>query len=393
MFYLLETPKKTESSTLSSKYVYESIEEAIEYFNSIENGRLPTKIHDFLSKELKTATELNVLSPDIVDILSKQLNIKIVNEVDDEFRGFKRNAFKWFDTPKKMFNMQTLKIAYKIIDSSQEDIILIDLLNSIDDMNTNINNRIMRIREWYSLHFPELNAVEDNMTYLSYLLKIQNKDKFNIEQSDIPNDIKYKINNSMGTGMFEDDIKKLVINAKSIINDMEFRNKRVELLKSRCKEHFPNLFGLVGEQLCSKLIRKAGSISKLSQFPSSTIQILGAEKAYNLAIKEKSNTPKYGMIFGSRFIANASDNVKGKAARILSNSIALCAKADAAGQSKDGSFGIRLKKKVEALIERSEDKPIKKQKEIVQKKRKIISVMDYDLNKDANKKAKIFKKD
>lgn len=38
---------------------------------------------------------------------------------------------------------------------------------------------------------------------------------------------------------------------------------------------------------------------------SSTVQILGAEKALFRALKTKGNTPKYGLIFHSSFIGRA----------------------------------------------------------------------------------------
>jgi len=43
----------------------------------------------------------------------------------------------------------------------------------------------------------------------------------------------------------------------------------------------------------------------LAKYPSSTLQILGAEKALFRALKTRGNTPKYGIIYHSTFIGKA----------------------------------------------------------------------------------------
>lgn len=396
MFYLLETSvgvalfKKDESMVFVSRYKYGSSSEAVKVSEDMNRGELPEKILDFLSRSLPSSSQLNVQSPDICDALDRALNVTCVSVSDVDFRKIRKNAFKWFDMPKDVFNVMTLRVAYKMVRGAQDDLILVDILNSIEEMDTSINNRIMRIREWYSLHFPELNTVADNLKYLEYLLEIRNRSDFcrSPTSTNIPEDIVYKASNSMGADITSKDVEKIVDNAKSILNDIEYRRERSLLLNSRCKEKFPNLFYLIGESLTAKLIRKAGSISRLSQCPSSTIQIFGSEKAFNEAVKAKSNTPKYGMIFESPLISSVSDENKGKVARVLSNKIALCSKVDAAGDEVSGEYGLMIKKKIEDLIDRLEDKGKTSAKEIKQNKRRIITVKEYDASRDSMKRPK-----
>jgi len=68
----------------------------------------------------------------------------------------------------------------------------------------------------------------------------------------------------------------------------------------------PNLTILVGELLAAKLIANAGSLINLAKLPSSTIQILGAEKALFRALKSKGNTPKYGLIYNASIVGQAA---------------------------------------------------------------------------------------
>jgi hypothetical protein len=54
----------------------------------------------------------------------------------------------------------------------------------------------------------------------------------------------------------------------------------------------PSLTALLGERIGARLISHAGSLTNLSKYPASTVQILGAEKALFRALKTKGNTPK-----------------------------------------------------------------------------------------------------
>lgn len=55
-----------------------------------------------------------------------------------------------------------------------------------------------------------------------------------------------------------------------------------------------------------------GSLVNLAKHPASTVQILGAEKALFRALKAKKDTPKYGLIFHSALVGQASAKNKGK---------------------------------------------------------------------------------
>ena len=77
----------------------------------------------------------------------------------------------------------------------------------------------------------------------------------------------------------------------------------------------PNLSALIGDVVGARLISHAGSLTNLAKCPASTIQILGAEKALFRALKTTGNTPKYGLIFHSKFIGRAAAKDKGRISR------------------------------------------------------------------------------
>lgn len=88
--------------------------------------------------------------------------------------------------------------------------------------------------------------------------------------------------------------------------------------------------------------------------PSSTVQILGAEKALFKAMRTKHNTPKYGLIYHASLVGAAPVSVKGKVSRSLAAKCALCIRYDALGESPDGAFGIANKAYIEAKIKQLE---------------------------------------
>ncbi len=119
----------------------------------------------------------------------------------------------------------------------------------------------------------------------------------------------------------------------------------------------PNLTILVGELVGARLISHAGSLLNLAKHPSSTIQILGAEKALFRAMKTKHDTPKYGLIYHASLVGQTSAKLKGKVSRMLAAKAALAIRVDALGEETDATLGIEqradLEKKFSILEQNS----------------------------------------
>merc|ERR1712224_1118686 len=154
----------------------------------------------------------------------------------------------------------------------------------------------MRVREWYSWHFPELvKILADNYIYCRAALLIMDTS-----------------NSSMGQDISPIDLINIHKFAKRVISLAEYRQKLHAYLIDRMEGIAPNLAELVGELVGARLISHAGSLTNLAKYPASTVQILGAEKALFRALKTKGNTPKYGLIFNSTYIGRASQQNKGR---------------------------------------------------------------------------------
>lgn len=100
----------------------------------------------------------------------------------------------------------------------------------------------------------------------------------------------------------------------------------------------------------ARLISHAGSLLNLAKYPSSTVQILGAEKALFRALKKKGNTPKYGLIYHSTFIGRAGSKNKGRISRFLANKCSIASRIDCFTDNGTDVFGSKLKEQVEERL-------------------------------------------
>jgi nucleolar protein 58 len=94
--------------------------------------------------------------------------------------------------------MMTLGVAhglsrYKLKFSAEKvDIMIIQAVSLLDELDKEINNYIMRLKEWYGWHFPELaKVVSDNLIYTKVVKTIGMRQKaINLDLSGVlPEDI------------------------------------------------------------------------------------------------------------------------------------------------------------------------------------------------------------
>lgn len=53
------------------------------------------------------------------------------------------------------------------------DIMIMQAVNLHEDLDKEINNYMMRLREWYGYHFPELTKIiSDNILYTKVVMKL-----------------------------------------------------------------------------------------------------------------------------------------------------------------------------------------------------------------------------
>lgn len=139
--------------------------------------------------------------------------------------------------------------------------------------------------------------------------------------------------------------------ARKVVSLGNYRKTLYSYLVAKMGVVAPNLGALIGEVVGARLISHAGSLTNLSKYPASTVQILGAEKALFRALKTKGNTPKYGLIYHSSFIGKAGQKNKGRISRFLANKCSIASRIDNFSEEPTTRFGEALKAQVEERLE------------------------------------------
>ena len=216
----------------------------------------------------------------------------------------------------------------------------------------------MRIREWYSYHFPELiKIVPENALYAKVVKLIKNRKELNqgmledieaiLMDSARAQAVIDASKSSMGMDISPVDLLNIDMFASRVIGLTDYRKELSAYLQNKMALVAPNLAILIGDTVGARLISHAGSLTNLAKAPASTVQILGAEKALFRALKTKGNTPKYGLIFHSSFIGRAGAKNKGRISRYLANKCSIASRIDAFSDESTTVFGTKLKEQVE----------------------------------------------
>ena len=93
----------------------------------------------------------------------------------------------------------------------------------------------------------------------------------------------------------------------------------------------PNLSALVGPLLAGRLLALAGGLDRLARLPASTIQVLGAERAFFEHLRGRAPPPRHGVLFLHPRIQGAPRRQRGRLARALAGKVAIAARLDSAG--------------------------------------------------------------
>jgi nucleolar protein 56 len=152
---------------------------------------------------------------------------------------------------------------------------------------------------------------------------------------------------SMGMDISPIDLFNIEMFAKRVVALADYRKSMAVYLSNKMESVAPNLATLIGDQVGARLISHAGSLTNLAKYPASTLQILGAEKALFRALRTRSNTPKYGLLFHSSFIGRAGIKDKGRVSRYIANKCSIAARLDCFSDVPTKVFGEKLKQQVE----------------------------------------------
>jgi nucleolar protein 56 len=151
--------------------------------------------------------------------------------------------------------------------------------------------------------------------------------------------------------------------ATQLKNVIKEKNQLEDYITTRMESIAPNITILTGPLIGARLIALTGGLERLAKVSSSTIQLLGAEKALFRHLREGARPPKHGIIFQHPLVHNAPHWQRGKIARAFAGKIAIAAKLDHNSDKVMGDELVKdLKRRVDEIRKKYPSAPIKTKK-------------------------------
>ncbi|KAM7153677.1 nucleolar protein 58 [Macrochelys suwanniensis] len=374
-----ETPEKANKIVKLKHFEkFQDTTEALAASTALVEGKLSKNLKKILKKIVaKDAHEqLAIADAKLGGVIKDKLNLSCIHSpmVTELMRGI-RSQIEGLITglPSREMAAMCLGLAHSLsryklkFSPDKVDTMIVQAISLLDDLDKELNNYIMRCREWYGWHFPELGKiVTDNLTYCKCVRKVGDRKNFSTSDllevlpEEIEEDVKAAAEISMGTEVSEEDINNILHLCDQVIEISEYRTQLYDYLKNRMMAIAPNLTVMVGELVGARLIAHAGSLLNLAKHPASTVQILGAEKALFRALKTKRDTPKFGLIYHASLVGQTTAKNKGKISRMLAAKTALTIRYDALGEDSSAEMGAENRLKVETRLRHLEEKGIRR---------------------------------
>jgi len=219
----------------------------------------------------------------------------------------------------------------------KRDKLIMQSVAALNDLDKILNTMSERLREWYGLHYPEYKITEHEK-FAEQVAKHGSREKFE------------KFSRSMGMQLRDEDIQLLQEYATQLKQLYDLKKKMDKYLGKIVPEEMPNVSALLGHLLAARLLAHAGGLERLAKMPSSTVQLLGAEKALFRALKEMRNqrgrggpptgdakVPRFGILFTHPDISGSPNEQRGKIARLLSAKVTIAARMDFYGKENHGA--------------------------------------------------------
>lgn len=235
------------------------------------------------------------------------------------------------------------------------DKLIVNAVRAQKALEDNINTECETLREWYSIHFPELDELlKENADYAKFVSNIgQRKNISEGSLEKVLSDKRYAkaipqvAKESFGSEVADADIKPIQDYARAIANNITEELGLREYIEGAMKDIAPNVSAVATPYVGALLLEQAGSLERLASLPASTIQLLGAQKAMFRFLKTKKLPPKYGVLYVHPLVSQAPKTNKGKIARTLAGKISIAAKVDF---YRGKPIGEKLKKESEERV-------------------------------------------
>ena len=232
---------------------------------------------------------------------------------------------------------------------------LVQAIRSLDDQIATINLYNERLHEWYGMHFPELADYAHDARYAQLIA-------MNGEREGVIEELGIEIE-SIGADMDPADMDAIRDLADTLSRLYDDKDRTEAYIQGIVEETCPNMCAILGAPLAARMVSLAGGLERLASLPSSTVQLLGAEKAMFRHLKSGKRGPKHGVIFQHPEVHRSPYWQRGKIARALAGKILIAAKIDQYhGEFAGDRLNEEFLRRVEDIRRRYPDPPKKPQK-------------------------------
>ncbi|KAL7672614.1 hypothetical protein ACOME3_007498 [Neoechinorhynchus agilis] len=213
---------------------------------------------------------------------------------------------------------------------------LVKAIKLFDALNEELNDVANKIRDEYSLHFPELaSIITDQFDYCRFVKAVG--DKSNIRTArpvlrEFLDDtvIERLINILVACPSRPVEMDKIQANCDQVIGTISSRDQLRAFIETQTRALLPNLSDLIGELTSARFLGKAGSCEKLKKWTSSDFQVAGLEKSMGIIKKMGGSMPPIGSLLSSAPLLKSISEKKERSrfGRSLASKIALVTRVD-----------------------------------------------------------------
>jgi nucleolar protein 56 len=354
-------------------------QETAEKLRKIEEGKLIEEISSLIDKlRAKGYTHFVFENQEMARSAGEKLGIEVGTEASSEAGRLLRENLEKFaleygfvEKPEQLrvqvhtISVELAKMKVKTT-VERRDLLVAQAVLTVDDLDKSLNLFMSRIREWFGLHYPELDRLLDkHETYARLVVNLGTRENFtaeNLEEEGLPKAKSQTMAEvaaaSMGADLGDEDLAQIQSMCRNVLGLYSVRQSLENYVDSVMEEVAPNTKAIAGSLLGARLIAIAGGLMNLAKLPASTMQVLGAEKALFRSLKTKARPPKHGIIFQHPLIHDAKRWQRGKIARALAGKLSIAARVDAfSGKYAGDELKADLDKRIEEIRERYEKPP------------------------------------
>ncbi len=181
-----------------------------------------------------------------------------------------------------------------------KDVELLQMVRTLDEMDTVINLLSERVADWYQVRHPSFSRKYRRTPAHQLVKTIRERSR------------------GGALGNVAQGIEQIAVTRAALAQEVSGRACAV----------MPNTSALIGGLVAARLLSHAGSLRQLARLPASAIQVLGARTALFAHLRTGAPSPKHGIIFQHRRVHSAPRQFRGRVARVLAGKLAIAARLD-----------------------------------------------------------------